>query len=85
MTVDNTLANIPGIICDGAKASCASKIVTSLEAAMMAHYLALRGRVYEPESGILQNQSDETISCVGLIGRDGMRQIDKEILKIMVK
>ena len=46
-TIDNTLANIPGIICDGAKVSCAAKIASSIDAAMMAHYLAMNGQAYE--------------------------------------
>lgn len=48
-TIGNVLANIPGIICDGAKISCAAKIATSLDAAMMAHYLAMNGKAYEPD------------------------------------
>lgn len=64
MTVENTLANIPGIICDGAKISCAAKIATSLDAAIMAHNLAMKNKVYAPYTGILQEDTPETISCV---------------------
>jgi L-cysteine desulfidase len=83
-TVANTLANIPGIICDGAKASCAAKIATSLDAAMMAHYLAMQGKSYTALTGILKEETDETISCVGYIGKVGMRQTDKEIIQMML-
>ena len=85
MTVENTLANIPGIICDGAKISCAAKIATSLDAAIMAHNLAMKNKVYAPYTGILQEDTPETISCVGYIGKEGMKQTDKEILKIIIE
>lgn len=84
-TIDNTLANIPGVICDGAKISCAAKIASSLDAAMMAHNLAMRGKAYESYTGILREDAGETISCVGYIGRVGMKQTDKEILKMMLE
>lgn len=84
-TIDNTLANIPGIICDGAKASCAAKIATSLDAAMLAHNLAMADRSYGAHNGILREDADETISCVGHIGRDGMRETDREIIRLMLQ
>lgn len=83
-TIGNTLANIPGIICDGAKASCAAKIATSLDAAMMAHFLAIQGKRYAAFTGILKEEAEETISCVGHIGKVGMRQTDKEIIQMML-
>lgn len=83
-TIGNTLANIPGIICDGAKVSCAAKIASCLDAAMMSHYLAMKGKAYEAFTGILQEEMGETISCVGYIGKVGMQQTDKEIIKIML-
>lgn len=84
-TIDNTLANIPGIICDGAKASCAAKIATSLDAAMMAHFLAMQGKSYSAYTGILKEESEETISCVGRIGKVGMRETDREIINLMLQ
>lgn len=83
-TIDNTLANIPGILCDGAKISCAAKIATSLDAGMMAHFLAMNGKAYEAFTGILKEEAEETISCVGYIGKIGMRQTDREIVKLML-
>ena len=83
-TVDNTLANIPGIICDGAKISCAAKIATSVDAGMMAHYLSMNHRAYQAFTGILKESAGETIRCVGHIGKVGMRQTDKEIVKKML-
>ncbi len=84
-TIDNTLANIPGIICDGAKISCAAKIASSIDASMMAHYLAMQNREYEAYTGILKEDAGETISCVGYIGKVGMHQTDKEIIKMMLE
>lgn len=83
-TIDNTLANIPGIICDGAKVSCAAKIASSIDAAMMAHFLAMNGQAYEAYTGILKEEAGETITCVGHIAKEGMRQTDKEIIKLML-
>ena len=83
-TVDNTLANIPGIICDGAKISCAAKIATSIDAGMMAHYLSMHHKAYQAFTGILKESAGETIRCVGHIGKVGMRETDKEIVKKML-
>lgn len=84
-TIENTLANIPGIICDGAKISCAAKIAASLDAAFLAHHLAMNNQGYAPYTGILREETSETISCVGMIGKEGMKETDKEILKIMIE
>lgn len=84
-TIENTLANIPGIICDGAKISCAAKIAASLDAAFLAHHLSMNDQGYAPYTGILQEETSETISCVGLIGKEGMKETDKEILRIMIE
>lgn len=83
-TIENTLANIPGIICDGAKVSCAAKISSALDAAYLAHRMAMQNRAYQAFTGILQESANETISCVGAIGKDGMKETDKEILRIML-
>ena len=83
-TVDNTLANIPGIFCDGAKVSCAAKIATCLDAAIMSHFMAMRGEAYGAYTGILRGTVGETIDSVGHIGRVGMVQTDREIISLMV-
>ena len=83
-TIDNTLANIPGIICDGAKISCAAKIASSIDAAMMAHFLAMQDKGYDAFTGILKEEAEETISCVGYIGKIGMRETDREIVRLML-
>ncbi len=83
-TIGNTLANVPGIICDGAKISCAAKIASSIDAAMLAHFLAMNGKEYEAYTGILKDEIGETIRCVGYIGKVGMKETDKEIVRLML-
>lgn len=84
-TIDNTLADIPGIICDGAKSSCAVKIASALDASLFAHVLAMKGKVYEANTGIIQSDAGKTIRSVGYIGKVGMKQTDSEIVKMMIE
>ena len=84
-TIANTLADIPGIICDGAKISCAAKIASALDAAMFSLALAMEGKAYAAYTGILKEDAGETISCVGYIGKEGMKQTDKEIVRVMLE
>lgn len=84
-TITNTLANISGIVCDGAKASCAAKIATSVDASMMAHYLAMDNQSYSSNTGILKESIEETIVAVGRLGKEGMRETDNKILDIMLE
>ena len=84
-TIDNTLADIPGIICDGAKASCAAKISSALDAALFSHALAMQGKAYSRGTGILREDTGHTIRDVGHIGRVGMQPTDQEIVKLMIE
>ncbi|ONI37684.1 hypothetical protein AN639_00780 [Candidatus Epulonipiscium fishelsonii] len=84
MTITNTLANISGIVCDGAKASCAAKIASSLDGALMGHKLAMAGQCYCAYTGILKGTIEDTIAAVGRLGKDGMHKTDHEILDIML-
>ncbi|MDO4799086.1 MAG: L-serine ammonia-lyase, iron-sulfur-dependent, subunit alpha [Bacillota bacterium] len=84
MTITDTLANIIGIVCDGAKASCAIKIAAGLDAAMMAHLLAMENKVYQAGDGIVKADVEDTIRSVGKMARDGMKATDDQILKIML-
>lgn len=83
-TIVNTLANISGIVCDGAKASCAAKIASSIDAAIVAHLLAMRGASFEPDTGIVKETAENTISAVGRLGREGMKETDVEVLRIIL-
>lgn len=84
MTITNTLANVSGIVCDGAKPSCGIKIAASLDAAIMAHLLAMNNRAYLPGDGLVKSDIENTISSVGRMARDGMKETDKQILTIML-
>ena len=85
MTITNALANVSGIVCDGAKDSCSSKIATGLEAAFIGHFLAMRRQSFNPFTGVLRKDADDTITAVGRIATDGMKDTDKVILKIMLE
>ena len=84
-TITNTLAVISGIICDGAKPSCAAKIAASVDAAINASYLALEGRVFQGGDGIVKQNIEQTIAGVGTMAAKGMRETDKVILNIMLE
>ncbi|WP_330651621.1 L-cysteine desulfidase family protein [[Clostridium] colinum] len=83
-TITNTLANISGIVCDGAKPACGAKIASSLDGALMGHYLAMENKVYKNNTGILKDDVEKTINAVGRLGKEGMKQTDTEILNIML-
>ena len=83
-TITNTIVNVSGIVCDGAKESCAAKIASSLDAAMMGHFLAMKNISFEVDCGIVKESVEETISAVGRLARKGMKDTDIEVLKIML-
>lgn len=83
--ITNTLANVSGMICDGAKASCAAKIATAVDAAIMAYYLSLEKEEFQPGDGIVKDTVENTIESIGEIASQGMRVTDEKILEIMVR
>ncbi len=83
-TIANTVANVGGMVCDGAKASCAAKIASAVDAAIMAHHLSMRGLRFQPGEGIIQEDPQKTIQSLGYIGRVGMKSTDVEILNLML-
>ena len=84
-TIINTLANVGGIICDGAKASCAAKIASSVHAAILGHTMSMAGIVFRDGDGIVLDDVERTIRSMGHIGRHGMADTDVEVLKVMLK
>ena len=74
-----------GTICDGAKHSCAAKIASSVEAGILGYRMYCNGQNFSGGDGILHGQVDETIVNVGILAREGMRQTDEVILKIMTE
>lgn len=83
-TITNTIANVGGIVCDGAKSSCAAKIASAVEAAIMAHFLGEENLCFHPGDGIVKNNVEETIRNVGYIGKVGMKSTDVTILNLMI-
>ncbi|WP_320129870.1 L-serine ammonia-lyase, iron-sulfur-dependent, subunit alpha [uncultured Sphaerochaeta sp.] len=84
-TITNTLANVSGIVCDGAKASCAAKIASSVDAAQMAYFMAADGHVFLSGDGLVKKNTEQTIKSIGRLGREGMRETDQEIFRIMLE
>ena len=83
-TVSNTLGNVGGIVCDGAKASCAAKISAAVDAAILGHDMAMQGRGFRAGEGLIQDTVEQTIASMGYVGRVGMKDTDIEILNIMI-
>lgn len=84
-TVSNGLANTSGIVCDGAKPSCAGKIAIAIDSGFMSYKQARLRKSYEKGDGIVCNSVDETIKSIGVIAREGMKQTDVVILNEMLK
>lgn len=82
-TVVNVLANVGGIVCDGAKPSCAAKISSAVEAALNAYYMAVDQQGFGCGEGLVKEDADQTVKCVMCMGRDGMKQTDEKILELM--
>lgn len=81
----NTIANITGMICDGAKPGCALKLATGTSTAMLSAILAMENKGVTPTEGIIDNDEDKSIHNLAEIGRTGMEQTDKLILQMMLK
>ena len=84
-TMINAMATLGGMVCDGAKSSCAGKISLSIEAALQGMKMAEKGLRYRPGEGIVKSDDDETVKAVGRMGREGMKSTDLEILHIMLE
>jgi L-cysteine desulfidase len=83
-TVVNSLAIVSGIVCDGAKASCAAKIASSVDAAILGYNMYKRGQEFKGGDGIVMNDIESTIRGIGYLGREGMKKTNEEIIKLMV-
>ena len=84
-TITNAAAMISGCICDGAKASCASKIAMGVECGMLGYNMYLGGNNFQPGHGIMGRDVEDTIRHVGVLAAQGMRETDRVILKIMTE
>ena len=84
-TLVNSVVITSGMICDGAKPSCAGKIATSIMAGLLGHDMFKNGeQQFRSGEGIINRDVEETIRNVGRLGKDGMRETDREIVKIMI-
>ena len=84
-TITNSIATSSGMVCDGAKPSCAAKIATSLESAIMAHDLAMANRAFQSGEGIVMDNVEQTIDAVGCVASQGMHITDQVILNLMTQ
>lgn len=83
-TITNTIATVGGMVCDGAKSSCAAKISTALQTALLGMKMGVHDRVFQPGEGLVKEDIEDTISSIGRMGREGMKATDNEILNIML-
>ena len=83
-TVVNTIANVGGIMCDGAKASCAAKIASAVEAGLLGMQMYMHDSQFYCGDGRVAQNVEETIRAVSAVAREGMRGTDEEIIHIMV-
>lgn len=82
-TLVNALAINSGIVCDGAKPSCAAKIAESVDAGILGYYMYKNGCQFKGGDGIVCKGVENTIRNIGRLSREGMKETDKEIIKIM--
>ncbi len=80
----NAINTLGGMVCDGAKSSCAAKIAAAVRTALLSMEMSKKGRVFLPGEGMVADDIETTIANVGRMGRDGMKSTDVEILKIML-
>ena len=84
-TVVNALAIVSGIVCDGAKASCAAKIATAVEAGIFGYNMYIRGQEFYGGDGIVAKGIETSLKNVGRLGKEGMKETNEEIIKIMIE
>jgi L-cysteine desulfidase len=83
-TIVNALSIVSGIVCDGAKASCAAKIAAGVDAGILGYHMYKEGQQFRGGDGIVKKGVEATIYNVGKLAKEGMKETDKEIIKIMI-
>ena len=81
--VKNMIANLTGMICDGAKPSCAMKLTSGVSTAVLSAMMAMDGHCVTPVEGIIEEDVDKCIRNLTAIARDGMNETDRLVLGIM--
>ena len=83
-TIVNTLAISSGIVCDGAKASCAAKIAVAVESGLMGYEMYMDGQQFYSGEGLVLKGVENTIRNYGYLGRVAMHETNTEIIKMMI-
>ncbi len=83
-TVVNSIAIISGMVCDGAKASCAAKIAEAVDTAILGYQMAKKGIVFHGGDGLVSSSVEDTISSIGRLAKQGMNKTNDEIIQIMI-
>jgi L-cysteine desulfidase len=83
-TIVNALAITSGIVCDGAKASCAAKIAAAVDAGILGFEMYRNGQQFYGGDGLVKKGVENTIRNISRLGRIGMRETDKEIINMMI-
>lgn len=83
-TITNTIANVSGIVCDGAKSSCAAKIASSVFSAIMGFFMAIDNNVFQAGEGLVMDSPQGTVNAYTRVGRVGMASTDITILNMMI-
>lgn len=84
-TLVNALAIVSGMVCDGAKASCAAKIVAALEGGLMGYEMYRNGFQFYSGDGLVKKGVENTIGNIARLGKKGMSETDREILRMMIE
>ena len=84
-TIVNAVAVTSGIVCDGAKASCAAKIAAAVDAGLLGLAMYETGNQFFGGDGIVKKGVENTIASVGKLARLGMAETDKEIIRLMME
>ncbi len=84
-TIDNSVGILSGMICDGAKASCAAKIAASVDSAIFSYEMCLSGQKFCVGDGIVAENADKTVQNIARLGSVGLKQADMEILEMMLQ
>ena len=84
-TVVNALAIVSGMVCDGAKASCAAKIASAVDAGILGYHMYLNGQQFYAGDGIVTKGIEGTITNIGRRGKEGMKETNEEIIKMMIE
>jgi L-cysteine desulfidase len=84
-TIVNALAIVSGIVCDGAKASCAAKIASAVDAGILGYVMFKNGQQFYGGDGIIAHGLEATIRNISYLGKEGMRKTDEEIIQLMLE